>query len=80
MLQPEYWGLHNSTMVTTAVSDIQTLVPFILGISVANFYAISHTIVSKGGINLVSVLTETPLLNAHISGPFVCLFTQEPAL
>ena len=52
MLQPEYWGLHNSTMDTTAVSDIQTLVPFILGISVANFYAISHTIVSKGGINL----------------------------
>ena len=43
---PEYWGLHNSTMVTTAVSNIQTLVPFILGISVANFYAISHTIVS----------------------------------
>ena len=25
---PEYWGLHNSTMVTTAVSNIQTLVPF----------------------------------------------------
>ena len=34
----------------------------------------------KGGMNLVSVLTKTPLLNAHISGPFVCLFTQEPAL
>ena len=34
---PEYWGLHNSTMDTTAVSDIQTLVPFSLGISVANF-------------------------------------------
>ena len=54
MLWPEYWGLHNSTMDITAVSNIETFVPFCPSIHIASFFY-HVSIVSKGGISLVCV-------------------------